>query len=239
MDFILKTPNNAFSIIQYKAFSWLTGLLLLITAISAHAVNANDWWIYIKNDRDQEVAALLRSGANPNIKTDAGNPAIMQAVRDGSWKVFDVLAAHPRTDVNATNNYDETPLMYVALVGSVPRAQKLIDRGAQVNRLGWTPLHYAAAKSNEEMVKFLLGKEAMPNAPAPDGTSPLMMAAQADGIKPAVIQLLVNAGADPFARNLKGDDAVDVARQKGNTDLAAALEKIANDRRKKDAAGAR
>lgn len=235
----MKNKQTSFPCIHWKAFSWLVGMFMMVATVSAQAVNPNDWWIYIKNDRDQELAALLRSGANPNIKTDAGNPAIMQAVRDGSWKVFDVLAAHPRTDVNATNNYDETPLMYVALVGSVPRAQKLIDRGAQVNRLGWTPLHYAAAKSNEEMVKFLLGKEAMPNAPAPDGTSPLMMAAQADGIKPAVIQLLVNAGADPFARNLKGDDAVDVARQKGNTDLAAALEKIANDRRKKDAAGAR
>jgi len=106
------------------------GLLIMMASWSSLAVNANDWWIYIKNDRESEIAALLRSGANPNIKTDAGNPAIMQAVRDGSWKVFDVLAAHPRTDVNADNNYEETPLMYVALVGNVARAQKLIDRGA-------------------------------------------------------------------------------------------------------------
>lgn len=213
------------------------GLLIAFTSWSSLAVNANDWWIYIKNDRESEIAALLRSGANPNIKTDAGNPAIMQAVRDGSWKVFDVLAAHPRTDVNADNNYEETPLMYVALVGNVARAQKLIDRGAQVNRLGWTPLHYAAAKSNEDMVKFLLSKDALPNAPAPDGTSPLMMAAQAETVKPIVIQLLIDAGADPYARNLKGDDAIDVARKKGNTELANALEKIAIERRQKAAQG--
>ena len=212
-------------------------MLMTLVSFSSHAVNANDWWIYIKNDRDSEIAALLRSGSNPNIKTGAGNPANMQAVRDGSWKVFDVLAAHPRTDVNADNNYEETPLMYVALVGTVPRAQKLIDRGAHVNRLGWTPLHYAAAKSNEEMVKFLLSKDALPNAPSPDGTSPLMMAAQAETVKPTVIQLLINAGADPFARNLKGEDAIDVARRTGNTDIAAAMEKIALERRKKAAQG--
>ncbi len=212
-------------------------ILMVLASFSSQAVNANDWWVYIKNDRDSEIAALLRSGANPNIKTDAGNPAIMQAVRDGSWKVFDVLAAHPRTDVNATNSYEETPLMYVALVGTVSRAQKLIDRGAQVNRLGWTPLHYAAAKSNDDMVKFLLDKDAMPNAPSPDGTSPLMMAAQAERVNPKVVQLLIHAGADPLARNLKGDDAIDVARQKGNTDLAAAMEKIALERRKTQSKG--
>ena len=212
-------------------------ILMVVASFSSHAVNANDWWVYIKNDRDNEIAAFLRSGANPNIKTDAGNPAIMQAVRDGSWKVFDVIAAHPRTDVNADNNYEETPLMYVALVGNVARAQKLIARGAQVNRLGWTPLHYAAAKSNEEMVKFLLSQDALPNAPSPDGTSPLMMAVQAEAVNPSVVQLLINAGADPFARNLKGDDAIDVARQKGNTELASAMEKIALERRKKASQG--
>ena len=127
--------------------------------------------------------------------------------------------------------------MYVALVGTVSRAQKLIDRGAQVNRLGWTPLHYAAAKSNDDMVKFLLDKDAMPNAPSPDGTSPLMMAAQAERVNPKVVQLLIHAGADPLARNLKGDDAIDVARQKGNTDLAAAMEKIALERRKTQSKG--
>ncbi len=234
----MKPTLTYFPLISPKnGFSFFIGLLMLLATWSSLAVNANDWWIYIKNDRDSEIAALVRSGANPNIKTEAGNPAIMQAVRDGAWKVFDVLAAQPRTDVNAENNYEETPLMYVALVGNVARAQKLIDRGAQVNRLGWTPLHYAAAKSNVEMVKFLLGKDAMPNAPAPDGTSPLMMAVQAESANPNVIQLLIDAGADPLARNLKGDDAIDVARAKGNTEMANALEKIAMERRKKAVQG--
>ena len=86
-------------------------------------------------------------------------------------------------------------------------------------------------------MKFLLSKDALPNAPSPDGTSPLMMAAQAETVKPTVIQLLINAGADPFARNLKGEDAIDVARRTGNTDIAAAMEKIALERRKKAAQG--
>ena len=36
------------------------------------------------------------------------------------------------------------PLMYVALVGDVPRAKALVARGAEINKLGWTALHYVA-----------------------------------------------------------------------------------------------
>ena len=38
-------------------------------------------------------------------------------------------------------------------------------------------------------------------------------------------------GADPAAVNQKGEDAIDIARQKGNATLASALEKILRDRR--------
>src|SRR3546814_13278259 len=72
-------------------------------------------------------------------------PAIMQAIRDGAWDVYDLLAANKKTALNAININRETPLMYLAVVGETKRAQDLIRRGAMVNRLGWTPLQYAAS----------------------------------------------------------------------------------------------
>src|SRR3546814_6545439 len=66
--------------------------------------------------------------------------------------------------------------MYLAVAGQTERARTLIARGAQVNRLGWTPLHYAASKGHVETAKLLLANKAMVNAPSPDGTTPLMMA---------------------------------------------------------------
>ena len=208
---------------------WLAMAALCLTANLARAANPDDIWVFIKNDRADDVKALLAAGVDPNTKTKMGNSVLMQSVRDAAWRSFDIVLASPKVNVNLANDYEETPLMYVALVGDVPRAKALVARGAEINKLGWTALHYAAVKGNLEMVQYLLANEAMPNAPSPDGDSPLMMAVQSGNAQ--VVQALINAGADPAAVNQKGVDAIDVARQKGNAALASALEKILKDRR--------
>src|SRR3546814_10285284 len=113
----------------------------------AHAAVPADWWVDIVNDRVDDVGVMLRQGADPNAISPKGQPSIMLAVRNGAWHVYDLLAADPKTNVNITNGHDETPLMYLAVVGQTKRALALIRRGAEVNRLGWTPLHYADRKS--------------------------------------------------------------------------------------------
>jgi len=153
----------------------------------------------------------------------------MQAVRDAAWEVFDVVLENPRTDINIQNAYQETPLMYVSIVGDLPRARKLVAKGAQVNQLGWTALHYAAVRGHTDVVKFLLEQGAMPNAPAPDGTSPIMMAARSGNTE--TVQALINAGADPAAVNDKAENAVDAARKAGHNKLADALEILIRNRR--------
>src|SRR5690606_8367832 len=99
-----------------------------------------------------------------------------------------------------------------------------IKKGAEVNRLGWTPLHYAASKGHLDTVKLLLAHKAMVNAPSPDGTSPLMMAAYAGNED--IVGALLDAGADPTARNLRGEDAADWARRKSHNPLAAQLDDL-------------
>ena len=219
-------PGQAFLI---RLMVWLVVAILCFTGSAANAANPDDIWVFIKNDRAGDVKALLAAGVDPNAKTKMGNSILMQSVRDGAWNSFDVVLANPKVDVNLANDYEETPLMYVALVGDLPRAKALVARGAQINKLGWTPLHYAAVKGNLDMVKYLLANEAMPNAPSPDGDSPLMMAVQSGNTQ--VVQTLINAGGDPAAVNQKGIDAIDIARQKGSADLASAMENIVKNRR--------
>ncbi|KGD98357.1 ankyrin [Achromobacter sp. RTa] len=195
-----------------------------LAAPVAQAANPADWWVYVANDYPDDIRDLLKQGADPNVRYKNGQPALMRAVADGAWKVFDVIAADKRTDVNAENPAGETPLMYLAIAGQTERAKKLIARGAQVNRLGWTPLHYAASKGQVEMARLLLAQHAMPNAPAPHGETPLMMAALS-GRKP-MVDLLLKAGADVGTRDTKGQTAADWARTGKSTALAAQLDKL-------------
>jgi len=196
-----------------------------LAVAAAHAANSSDWWVNIANDRAGAVKTMLARGADPNELSPKGQPAIMQAVRDGAWAVYDVLAADRRTALNQTNANGETPLMYLAVVGETKRAQALIKRGAQVNRLGWTPLHYAASTGKLDTVKMLIAQKAIVNAPGPDGTTPLMMAAY--GGSAPVVQFLLNAGADATTRNLQKQNAADWARVKKHDALAAQLDAVA------------
>lgn len=183
-----------------------------------------DWWIDITNDRADAIRADLSRGADPNLASPKDQPAIMAAVASGSWKAFDALLADPRINVNIENPMGETPLMYVAIAGDVARAKALMARGAKVDKLGWTPLHYAASKGHIAMIKLLLAHEAMPNAPSPDGVTPLMMAAYA-GSRQAV-QLLLNEDANPLVQDLKHHDAADWADQGRHSALARELRAV-------------
>jgi hypothetical protein len=230
LDNTLSKPNNTLFLLVKIRFLIVALVLSFLSGVS-YAQNAEDLWIYVQNDRADQVSALLEQGLDPNVTTDIGNPLLMQAVRDNSWAVFDLVLKHPDTDIKITNGYQETPLMYVSLVGDLQRTKTLVERGATVNHLGWTPLHYAASKGQVDVVEYLLAKGAMPNAPAPNGTSPIMMAARAGAID--TVQRLLDAGADPAAIDINGDDAAAAARLQGNTRLADSLQAIIDKRQKK------
>jgi ankyrin repeat protein len=187
--------------------------------------------VYVTNDNVASVKALLASGFDPNTRSPNQQTGLIQATRDGAWQVFDTLLASPKVNVNAANQYNETPLMYVALIGDLPRVKALVAKGAKVNKEGWTPLHYAAVKANATVAKFLLENGALPNELTPEGDTALILAVRADSVE--TVQVLINGGADPSFSNLKAQDAIDVARSRGKEDLAKALEKIVANRKLK------
>lgn len=219
----MKERPRACMAISHKAARCVLGGLLLCFAAAVPAVSPS-WWVDIANDRVEAIKTELAQGESPNEISPKGQPALMQAIRDGAWKVYDLLAAHRRVDVNAENRMHETPLMYLAVVGDVKRAQALIKRGAKVNHLGWSPLHYAASKGHADMVKLLVANKAIVNAPSPDGTTPLMMAAFAGSDES--VRILLSAGADATTRNLKQQNAADWARMRNQAGLAKRLDQL-------------
>src|SRR3546814_20404743 len=60
------------------------------------AASQGNWWVYVQNDNAAEIRELLAGGADPNVHYKNGQPALMRAVVDGAWQVFDILAADPR-----------------------------------------------------------------------------------------------------------------------------------------------
>lgn len=189
-----------------------------------HAADPKDYWFYIINDRDDQLKELLRRGMDPNQKSPNQQTPLTMAARENSWRAFDALLGSAKVDVNLSNYYKETPLMYTALVGDLPRTQILLSKGAKVNQPGWSALHYAAIKGHSKIVTLLLSKGAVVNEPSPDGDTPLILAVKSGDA--ATVQALVSAGADPLLSNFKAQNAIETARAEGRSSLASALEKV-------------
>lgn len=207
-------------------FLLFSGVLALSVPAQAQRQDAesSNWYLALENDRPNITVQELAQGADPNAKDDKGNPSLMLAIRSQSWKVVDALLANRRTDVNIENASRETPMMYLALMGETNRLKALQARGGQINRVGWSPLHYAASKGREETVRYLLSQKAIVNAPAPDGTSPLMMGALSGNRQ--VVDMLLQAGADPAMQNAQGLSAASWARSANHEQLADYLDQV-------------
>lgn len=223
--FLHRSPRPARRSLHLLAVLTLLTLAFLGTAVRAQQQPTADWWSAIQRDDVSAVQSMLLRGVDPNAVNRLGNPALTQAARDKSWDVFDVLRIAPGVQIDEPNARDETALMYLSILGQTERAATLIQAGAQVNRLGWTPLHYAASKGQVETARMLIEWGAIINAPGPDGTTPLMMAALSG--KEAMVRLLLSQGADSTMFNAAHETAADWARKRNNTALAAQLDALA------------
>jgi len=191
----------------------------------ATAGSYDDFFAALKRDDPQVVRALLQRGFDPNTPNAEGQDGLYVALRDGSLKAAQALAEWPKTDVDRRTPKDETPLMIACLHGQIDMARRLIARGADVNKTGWTPLHYAATQGDVAVIQLLLDESAYIDAESPNGSTPLMMAAMYG--TPESAKYLVAAGADPTIRNQLGLTAADFAARAGRSDLAQALKAAA------------
>jgi len=197
----------------FRHYTFKTLILLLLTGFfgttfvsPANAADPKDFWFYIINDHDQQLKDLLRRGMDPNRKSPNQQTPLTLAARENSWKAFDVLLASPKIDVNLPNAHNETPLMYTALVGDLPRTQQILSKGAKVNQPGWSALHYAAIKGHSKIVALLISKGASVNEHSLDGDTPLILAVRSGNTD--TVQALIKAGADPLLSNFKAQNAI-------------------------------
>jgi ankyrin repeat protein len=182
---------------------------LLFFSMLSQAGAYEDFFRAVQFDNVRTVQALLQRGFDPNTVNPEGVPALMLAVREPSLKVAELLASWPTAKTEVRNDKDESVLMLAALKGHFSLVQKLVEHDADVNKTGWTPLHYAASAGHVQIIEYLLEHSAYIDAESPNGTTPLMMAAMYGS--PEAVKVLIQAGADLHPKNQLGLSALDFA----------------------------
>jgi ankyrin repeat protein len=185
------------SIVLY-GFSW------------CYAGSFEDYFSAIKRNDPPVVQRLLQRGFDANTRNEAGEHGLFLALKGSATGIARMLMDTPKIDLEARNAKDESALMIAVLKGFDELAQALIDKGADVNKPGWTPLHYAATAGNVPLINLLLEHDAYIDASSPNESTPLMMAAMYG--TPSAVKTLLEAGADPTIVNGAGLTALDFAR---------------------------
>ena len=196
-------------------------LFVLIGFNIAFAGSYDDFFVAIKQDDASKIKELLARGFDANTIDPKGQHGLYLALREPSLKAAQALIDWPKTNVNVLNAKDESPLMMAALKGQQELADKLIKKGADVNKTGWTPLHYAASSGHLAIISLLLENSAYIDAESPNGTTPLMMAAMYG--TPAAVRLLLKEGADAQLKNQQGLTALQFAQRGNRTDSVDAI----------------
>ena len=203
---------------------------LCVACACAFAGSYEDFFKAIALDDDNTVQALLQRGFDPNTVNPEGVSALMLAVKGPSLKVAQLLAAWPQVKIESRNEKDESVLMLASLKGYLPLVKTLVARDADVNKPGWTALHYAASNGHVAVIEFLLDHSAYIDAESPNGTTPLMMAAMYGS--PESVKVLIQAGADLQIKNQLGMTALDFAvrgdRQNAKELIETGLQRLAS-----------
>jgi len=201
-------------------------LALLCCASAVWAGSFEDFFRAIRRDDASKLIELALRGFDMNTRDESGEIPLVMALKLDAMKAAEFLASESSVDVNAQNPAGETSLMIAALRGHRQIADILIERKAQVNKPGWTPLHYAATNAGPEgpgLVALMLEHHAYIDAASPNGSTPLMMAARYGDQRS--VQVLLEAGADATLRNQQGLSAMDFA---DSADRPKVVEAIAN-----------
>lgn len=202
------------------------GFFTFFSAISAQASSYENFFKAVKRDDISTVHRLLSLGFDANTLDPQKRTALMLAVSEKSVKSANLLISSLKIDLEAMNLAGENALMLASISGQEDIVRQLIDRGADINKPGWTALHYAASGGHDAIVRLLLIHHAYVDAESPNGSTPLMLAARYGST--ASVKLLLQEGAQASQKNQQGLNALDFARLGERPDAIALLSAALN-----------
>jgi len=177
------------------------------------------------------IDALLKAGADANFKTPDGETPLMAAARSGKVDAAKTLLA-AGADINAKETWGgQSAIMWAAAQGQADMVKFLASKDANLNdhgkinqwerkviqeprpkdmnKGGFTPLHYAAREGCVACVQNLLDAHADPDSEDPDRETPLLLALENMHFDTAAV--LVKGGADLDKWDLFGRSPVYMA----------------------------
>ncbi len=167
-----------------------------------------------------ELLQALAAKPNLNWSDSEGQTALHFAAKDGKTETVRLLLSLG-AEPNAKDERGRTPLTHAAEFGHAGAVEVLLAAGAGTNE-DETALHMAAANRQREVVTLLLQSKRLDVNYLPRANeTPLMEAARADD--PAIILLLVEAGANIDAKDMLGNTALHHAAKKDSRNAAKML----------------
>jgi ankyrin repeat protein len=152
--------------------------------------------------------------------------AFAKAALDGDLATVKQALAQPDA-ANYADPDGRTALMLAAFNGHTGVVALLLDSGAKIDtrdQIQRTALMYACSGANDDTVALLVKRGAGVNlADNEQRWTPLMFAAAEGHI--GVARILLDAGADPAAADIDGEDSIMFARSKNFTELADLIAK--------------
>ncbi|GFP96849.1 ankyrin repeat domain-containing protein 50 [Phtheirospermum japonicum] len=192
----------------------------------AHAVGAGDFEAVrsiIKRHRTV-LSELPAREAESLYRVSTQSPDIMGLLLEAGLKVdvrpeiFDDVRCASRgwTDLHVAAAFDRTEEVERLIEGT-----RVLDCG---DKEGRTPLQLAAGKGNMGSAEVLLRAGASVDARSKDGRTAVFRAAENGDLR--MVEMLLGAGADPTIGDVdRCCSAIDVARDKGHTDIVKVLER--------------
>jgi len=165
------------------------------------------------------VRRWLEQGLHPEYEAAHIGTGLMVAAWYGNIEMMALFVEHG-ADVRRVNRHGEQPLQLAAWGGHLEAVQWLLERGAPLDRQGnqWSALHYAVFNGHGKVARDLMSRGANINARAPNGATPLMMAAREGHLELA--RDLLEAGANASLQSDWGDNALTMAMRYNHLRLA-------------------